>query len=144
MIDALQYAVMHGKFFSCHVLRIPHGKLRFCMTGKRAFSCLCNTDSRVMPDKHDKLAIFQTQTLLHLIPAVPAGAQCQVEGKSDPRDRAVFVRGHLVDEPTWKAQHVINCKNVWVWKSRGLSCTFCMTRAVCDAGASITAFLRIY
>ncbi|CAD7928309.1 unnamed protein product, partial [Amoebophrya sp. A120] len=26
------------------------------MTGKRAFSCLCNTDSRVMPDKHDKLA----------------------------------------------------------------------------------------
>ncbi len=62
MIDALQYAAMHDKFFGCHVLRIPHGKLRFCMTDKRAFSCLCNTDSRVMPDKHDKLAFFQTQT----------------------------------------------------------------------------------
>ncbi|CAD7953918.1 unnamed protein product [Amoebophrya sp. A120] len=36
----------------------------------------------------------------------------------------------------------INCKNVWVWKSRNLSCTFCMTREVCDAGARITEFLR--
>ncbi len=65
--DALQYAAMHDKFLGCHVLRIPHGKLRFCMTGQRAFSCLCNTVSRAMPDKHDKLAFFQTQTFLHLI-----------------------------------------------------------------------------
>ncbi|CAD7949850.1 unnamed protein product [Amoebophrya sp. A120] len=67
MIDALQYAAMHDKFCGCHVLRIPHGKLRFCVTDKRAFSCLCNTDSRVMPDKHDKLAFFQTQTFLQLV-----------------------------------------------------------------------------
>ncbi len=67
MVDGLQYAAMHDKFFGSHVLRIPHGKLRFCMTGKRAFSCLCNTDSRVMPAKHDKLAFFQTQTFLQLI-----------------------------------------------------------------------------
>ncbi len=66
MIDA----AMHDKFLGCHVLRIPHGKLRFCMTGKRAFSCLCNTDFRVMPDKHDKLAFFQTQTFLHFIRGV--------------------------------------------------------------------------
>ncbi len=58
---ALQYAAMHDKFFGCHVLRIAHGKLRFCMTDKRAFSCLCNTGSRVMPDKHDKLHLHYSR-----------------------------------------------------------------------------------
>ncbi len=67
MVDGLQYAATHDNFFGSHVLRIPHDKLRFCMTGKRALLCLCNRDSRVMPDTHDKLAFLQTQTFLHLI-----------------------------------------------------------------------------
>ncbi len=37
----------------------------------------------------------------------------------------------------------MHCKNVGVWKDANLSCTFCMTRDVCDAGASVTDFLRV-
>ncbi len=97
MVDGLQYATTHDKFFGSHVLGIPHGKLRFCMTGKRAFSCLCNTDSQVMPDKHDKLAVFQTQTFLQLIPDATA--------QLDEREISVL----LLSYPVQKYRTSINC-----------------------------------
>ncbi len=50
------------------MLPILHDKLRFCITEKWRSWVTCMTDLRVMPDKHDKNALFQeTQTFLHLI-----------------------------------------------------------------------------
>ncbi len=55
MIAGLQYAAKHDKFLSGYVLRIPHEKLRFCMTDRRAGRSFPRiTDSRVMSDMHDK------------------------------------------------------------------------------------------
>ncbi len=58
----------HDKFLSFYVLPILDDKLRFCMTAKWDSWVTCMTDSRVTPDKHDKHALFQTQTYLQSIP----------------------------------------------------------------------------
>ncbi len=62
-----QVLAQHDKFLSYQVLPILHDKLRFAMTEKRGSWVTCVTDLRVMPEKHDKRAFFQTQTYLHLM-----------------------------------------------------------------------------
>ncbi len=168
MIDALQYAAMHDKFFDCHVLRIPHGKLRFCMTSKRAFSCLCSTDSRVMPDKHDKLAFFQTQTFLQLINPDEEHFFLHLGGRADGRlapSTVEVITGvswkcysrrtppctankgenpvSLRKQPIARVAHPILISNVKMSGSgrfRDLSCIFRITQMASDAGKSITGF----
>ncbi len=52
--NALLCAAKHDKLLRASVLRIPHEKLRFCMTGERGCLWPRNTDLRAMPDQHDK------------------------------------------------------------------------------------------
>ncbi len=69
------------------------------MTEKWGSLVMCMTDLRVMPDKHDKLAFFQTQTLLQLIQQIGLQfvgyrspcAECKKQRKAEPPTSASVV-----------------------------------------------------
>ncbi len=76
---------------------------------------MCMTDLRVMPEKHDKHAFFQTQTFLHLIPVDGANSvRGGVEDSTEQEGPAVLrtakpdqaVSGNAVGDAPGRARRV--------------------------------------